>query len=58
MLTNGKCGHKIGTIQNRALRFLLNHYESYQEELLKRSRKTSMNLRRHYAYKFYSFINL
>ena len=38
--------HKIKVIQKRALRFMLHNYESYYEDLLKRSEKPGMNLRR------------
>ena len=46
MLTNPKSVHKIEAIQKRALRFMLNDYESSYEDLLKKSGNPSMNLRR------------
>ena len=46
MLTNAKSVHKIEVIQKRALRFMLNDYESSYEDLLKKSGNPSMNLRR------------
>ena len=46
MLTNTKSVHKIEAIQKRALRFMLNNYESSYEDLLKKSGNPSMNLRR------------
>ena len=46
MLTNAKSVHKIEAIQKRALRFMLNDYESSYEDLLKKSGNSSMNLRR------------
>ena len=46
MLTNAKFVHKIEAIQKRALRFMLNDYESSYEDLLKKSGNASMNLRR------------
>ena len=45
-LTNMKSVHKIDNIYKRTLRFMLNDYESSYEDLLKRSRNPSMNLRR------------
>ena len=45
MLTNAKSVHKIEA-QERALRFMLNGYESSYEDLLKKSGNPSMNLRR------------
>ena len=44
-LANAKYVHKVEAIQKRALRFTLNDHESYYEDLLKRSRKPSTNLR-------------
>ena len=44
-LPNATYVHKVEAIQKRALRFTLNDHESYYEDLLKRSRKPSMNLR-------------
>ena len=38
MLTNAKSVHKIEAIQKRALRFMLNDYESSYKDLLKKSR--------------------
>ena len=38
--------HKIEVIQKIALRFMLHDYESCYEDLLKRSGKPGMNLRR------------
>ena len=46
MLTNAKSVHKIEAIQKRALRFMLNDYESSYEDLLKKSGNSIMNLRR------------
>ena len=46
MLTNPKSVHKIEAIQKRALRFMLNDYESSYEDLLKKSGNPSMNLKR------------
>ena len=46
MLINAKSIHKIGTIQKRAMRFMLNDYESSYENLLKKSENPNMNLRR------------
>ena len=46
MLTNAKSVHKIEAIQKRALRFMLNDYESSYKGLLKKLGKPSMNLRR------------
>ena len=46
MSTNAKSVHKIEAIQKRALRFILNHYESSYKGLLKKSGNPSMNLRR------------
>ena len=46
MLANAKSLHKIETIPKRALRFMLNGYESSYEDLLKNSGNPSMNLRR------------
>ena len=46
MLANAKSVHKIEAIQKRALRFMFNDYESSYEDLLKKSGKPSMNLRR------------
>ena len=46
MLANAKSLHKIETIPKRALRFMLNDYESSYEDLLKNSGNPSMNLRR------------
>ena len=37
MLTNAKSVHKIEAIQKRALRFMLNDYESSYKDLLKKS---------------------
>ena len=45
-LTDVKSIHKIEIIQKRALRFMLNDFESSYEDLLKKSRNPSMNLRR------------
>ena len=44
MLTNAKSVYKIEAIQKRALRFMLNDYESSYEDLLKKSGNPSMNL--------------
>ena len=46
MLINAKSIHKIGTIQKRAMRFMLNDYESSYENLLKKSENPNTNLRR------------
>ena len=46
MLASAKSVHKIEAIQKRALRFMINNYESSYEDLLKRSGKPSLNLRR------------
>ena len=46
MLANAKSVYKIKATQKRALRFLLNDYESSYEDLLKRSGKPRMNLKR------------
>ena len=40
MLTNAKSAHKVEPIQKRALRFMLNEYESSYEDLLKKIRKS------------------
>ena len=40
MLTNAKSAHKVEAIQKRALRFMLNEYESSYEDLLKKIRKS------------------
>ena len=45
MLTNAKSIHKIETIRKRAMRFMLNDYESSYENLLKKSENPNMNLR-------------
>ena len=45
MLTSAKSVHKIEAIPKRALRFLLNDYESSYKDLLKKSENPSMNLR-------------
>ena len=37
MWTNAKSVHKIEAIQKRALRFMVNDYESSYEDLLKKS---------------------
>ena len=44
MLTNAKSIHKIEAIQKRAMRFMLNDYESSYENLLKKSENPNMNL--------------
>ena len=44
MLTNAKSVHKIEAIQKRALRFMLNDYESSCKDLLQKSGNPSMNL--------------
>ena len=46
ILTNAKSVHNFKAIQKRALRFMLNDYESSSKDLLKKSRNPSMNLRR------------
>ena len=46
MLTNAKSVHKIEVIQKKAFRFMLNDYESSNEDLLKKSEKPSMNVKR------------
>ena len=46
MLKNAKSVHKIKAIQKRALCFMLNDYESSNEDLLKKSGNPSMNLKR------------
>ena len=46
MLKNAKSVHKTKAIQKRALRFMLNDYESSNEDLLKKSGNPSMNLKR------------
>ena len=46
LLTNTKSVHKIKTVQKRTLRFMLNDYESSDEDLLKKSGNPSMNRRR------------
>ena len=46
MLRNTKSAYKIEAIQKRALRFMLNNYESSYEDLLKKPGNPSMNLRR------------
>ena len=46
MLENAKSVHKIQALRKRLLGFLINDYESSYEDLLKRSRKTSVYLRR------------
>ena len=46
MLTDANSVCKIETIQKRALRFMLNDYESSYEYLLKKSGNPRMNLRR------------
>ena len=44
MLTNAKSVHKIEAIQKRALRFMLNDYESSYEDLLKKSGNSSKEI--------------
>ena len=44
MLTNAKSIHKIEALQKRAMRFMLNDYESSYENLLKKSENPNMNL--------------
>ena len=44
MLTNPKSVNEIGAIQKRALRFMLNDYESVWKDLLKKSENPSMDL--------------
>ena len=46
MFSHKKSLNKIESLHKRALSFLLNDYESSYEELLEKSRKCSMNLRR------------
>ena len=46
MLANAKSYHKIEAIQKRALCFTLNDYEIFYKDLLERSVKPSINLRR------------
>ena len=46
MLTNANSIHKIEAIQQRFLRFVLNHYKSSYEDLLNKSGKPTMNLRK------------
>ena len=46
MSTNAKSAHKIEAIQKRALRFMLNDYQSSYKGLLKKLGNPSMNLRR------------
>ena len=43
ILINAKSVHKIEAIQKRALRFMLNDYESFYEDLLKKSGNPSLN---------------
>ena len=46
MLSRKKSLDKIGSLHKRALRFLLNDYVSSYEQLLEKSGKCSMNIRR------------
>ena len=46
MLSHKKSLNKIESLHKRALRFLLNDYENSYEELLEKSGKCNMNLRR------------
>ena len=46
MLTNANSIHKIEAIQQRFLRFVLNHYKSSYEDLLNKSGKPTVNLRK------------
>ena len=46
MLSHKKLLNKIQSLHNRALRFLLNHYVSSYEQLLEKSGKFNMNIRR------------
>ena len=46
MFSHKKSLNKIESLHKRALRFLLNDYENSHEELLEKSAKCNMNLRR------------
>ena len=46
MLANAKSLHKIGLFEKRALRFMLNDYESFYKDLLKKSGIPNMILSR------------
>ena len=46
MLANAKSVHKIEAIKKRALRFMLNDYKNYYEDLLKKSGNPNMDLKR------------
>ena len=46
MFSHKKSLNKIESLHKRALRFLLNDYENSYEELLEKSGKCNMNLRR------------
>ena len=46
MFSDKKLLNKIESLHKRALRFLLNDYENSYEELLEKSGKCNMNLRR------------
>ena len=46
MLTSAKCFKNIEVIQERALRFMINNYDSTYEDLLNKTEKPNMTLKK------------